>query len=225
MKDKTLTDVATTCFVIQTGHPDRQACFYPALYRLSVQQDGTEKTIDLGYSGSRLLERLLLNPGELVSRDELLAYAWTGRIVSQGSLNQQIHTLRQLLADEKSHDIIQTLPRRGYLFNSRHLLGLAPAARQARSTPAGMPIPQPNRRVEQRRKHRAVSTFIGLGGLALGVAGLGYGYSQLSQLRLITTEMNGGKAYILYVNKSEKTNPQNLVVQRNLQQLGLEQLD
>jgi DNA-binding winged helix-turn-helix (wHTH) protein len=223
MKNKTLTDAATTCFVIQTGHPDRQACFYPTLYRLSVQQDGTEQIIDLGYSGSRLLERLLLNPGKLVSRDELLAYAWTDRIVSQGSLNQQIHTLRQLLADEKSHDVIQTLPRRGYLFNSRYLLGLAPVTRQACSTPADMP--PLNRRVEKRRKHWAVSTFTGLAGLALGAAGLSYGYSQLSQLSLISTEMNGGKAYILYVNKSEKTNPQDLVVQRNLQQLGLEQLD
>src|SRR5690606_14738398 len=69
------------------------------------------------YAGSRVLERLLRSPGEVVSREELLEYGWTDRVVSQGSLNQQIYVLRQLLGDEKGRNIIQTLPRRGYLFN------------------------------------------------------------------------------------------------------------
>lgn len=73
--------------------------------------------MELGYAGGRLLERLLLEPGAVVTREDLLEYAWPGRVVGQGSLNQQIYTLRQLFCDEKGREIIQTLPRRGYLFN------------------------------------------------------------------------------------------------------------
>src|SRR5690606_15980385 len=89
------------CYILQTGNPDRQAYFYPAMYQLCIREGGAEEKVDLRYSGSRLLERLLQTPGELVYRDELLAHAWTGRVVSQGSLNQQIYTLRQVLGDEK----------------------------------------------------------------------------------------------------------------------------
>lgn len=93
-----------------------------------VAEDGSAERIDLGFSGSRLLARLLQNPGEVVAREELIAYAWPERVVGQGSLNQQIYTLRQILGDEKNREIIQTLPRRGYLFNPEHVLSEEPAA-------------------------------------------------------------------------------------------------
>jgi DNA-binding winged helix-turn-helix (wHTH) protein len=57
----------------------------------------------------------------VVTREELLGYAWADRVVSQGSLNQQIYVLRQILGDEKGRQIIQTLPRRGYLFNPDYI--------------------------------------------------------------------------------------------------------
>ena len=111
-----------TCLIIKTGRSDCYAHFYPALYQLTLVKSGIEEKIDLGYSGSRLLERLLQEPGEVVSRDELMNHAWADRIVGQGSLNQQIYTLRQILGDEKNREIIQTLPRRGYLLNPNHLV-------------------------------------------------------------------------------------------------------
>ncbi|WP_412130248.1 winged helix-turn-helix domain-containing protein [Cellvibrio mixtus] len=89
------------------------------MYQLTLVKNGIEEKIDLGFSGSRLLERLVRNPGEVVDRDDLMSHAWSGRVVGQGSLNQQIYTLRQILADEKEREIIQTLPRRGYLLNPK----------------------------------------------------------------------------------------------------------
>lgn len=110
-----------TCLTIRTGNTDCVARFYPALYQLTLVNNGVEEKIDLGFSGSRLLERLVRNPGEVVDRDELMSHAWSGRVVGQGSLNQQIYTLRQILNDEKAREIIQTLPRRGYLINPNYV--------------------------------------------------------------------------------------------------------
>src|SRR5690606_8262474 len=111
-----------TCLIIKTGRNDCYAHFYPALYQLTLVRSGIEEKIDLGYSGSRLLERLVQEPGEVVSREELMNHAWADRVVGQGSLKQQINTERQVLGDEKSREIIQTLPRRGYLLNPCYLV-------------------------------------------------------------------------------------------------------
>lgn len=110
-----------TCLTIRTGNTDCIARFYPALYQLTLIKAGKEEKVDLGFSGGRLLERLVRNPGEVVDRDDLMGHAWPGRVVGQGSLNQQIYTLRQILADESEREIIQTLPRRGYLLNPSYV--------------------------------------------------------------------------------------------------------
>lgn len=99
---------------LRTGQDGRRLLFQARHYQLC--HEGSEQRIELGYAGSRVLERLLQDPGDVVSREELLEYGWTDRVVSQGSLNQQIYVLRQILGDQKGR-IIQTLPRRGYLFN------------------------------------------------------------------------------------------------------------
>jgi cholera toxin transcriptional activator len=110
-----------TCLTIRTGNVACYARFDPALYQLTLIKHGVEEKVDLGFSGSRLLERLVSNPGEVVDRDELIDHAWSGRVVGQGSLNQQIYTLRQILSDESTREIIQTLPRRGYLINPKYI--------------------------------------------------------------------------------------------------------
>jgi cholera toxin transcriptional activator len=114
-----LGDSPTTiaCITIQSGRPDCRAYFYPSIYKLLLVDGKRKQKFDLGYAGSRLLERLLAFAGDAVAREDLIAYAWPERVVGQGSLNQQIYTLRQILGDEKSRKIIQTLPRRGYLFH------------------------------------------------------------------------------------------------------------
>ncbi|MEN0036251.1 MAG: winged helix-turn-helix domain-containing protein [Cellvibrio sp.] len=112
-------DSSTTiaCITIKTGQPGCRAFFYPSIYKLLVVDESRKQKFDLGYAGSRLLERLLEFAGDAVGREDLIAYAWPERVVGQGSLNQQIYTLRQILGDEKARKIIQTLPRRGYLFH------------------------------------------------------------------------------------------------------------
>ncbi len=110
-----------TCLIIKTGNVDCVVYFYPSLYQLTLVKSGIEEKIDLGFSGSRLLERLLQTPGDVVSREDLMRHAWSDRVVGQGSLNQQIYTLRQILGDEKEREIIQTLPRRGYMLNPKYI--------------------------------------------------------------------------------------------------------
>lgn len=136
-------DHAAPCLTLKTGHPDCLVHFYPTRFQLQLASG--EQRIDLGYSGSRLLERLLQTPGEVVTREELLQFAWADRVVGQGSLNQQVYVLRQVLGDEKERQIIQTLPRRGYLINPQYLLNAAapPADSPQAATPASAPSPVP----------------------------------------------------------------------------------
>lgn len=134
-----------TCLTIRTGNANCIARFYPALYQLTLIKAGIEEKVDLGFSGSRLLERLVRNPGEVVDRDDLMSHAWSGRVVGQGSLNQQIYTLRQILADESEREIIQTLPRRGYLLNPKYVdISLATTPEAAVSTPAPIAVATPS---------------------------------------------------------------------------------
>ena len=129
---------ATDSFSLRTGRSACRALFTPQQYQLRLHaEQGEAERIELGFAGSRVLERLLQSPGEVVTRDELLGYAWADRVVSQGSLNQQIYVLRQILGDEKNRRIIQTLPRRGYLFNPEFI-----EARQTAPTLAAV-APQP----------------------------------------------------------------------------------
>lgn len=120
--------------LLRTGREGRCVCFCPSLFQVVIRQSEVpEERIELGYAGSRLLERLLKIPGEVVTREELMAYAWPDRVVGQGSLNQQIYSLRQLFCDEKGREIIQTLPRRGYQFNPQYIIQqstIAPAPPQ-----------------------------------------------------------------------------------------------
>lgn len=195
------------CLTLRTGRSDCVAQFYPALYQLDLDRDGQVERIDLGFSGSRVLERLLQSPGDVVARDELLTHAWSDRVVGQGSLNQQIYTLRQVLADEKQRQIIQTLPRRGYMFNPQYLVNPTsePDEDVADATPdviplelvppARMPLP-PN----PRRLKLAAASLCILGLLVLSGA---FYYTQVRS-PVLTAEQNVGSLQITYVEDNEQ---------------------
>lgn len=194
------------CLIIKTGRSDCYAHFYPSLYQLTLVKSGIEEKIDLGYSGSRLLERLLQEPGEVVSRDELMNHAWADRVVGQGSLNQQIYTLRQVLGDEKSREIIQTLPRRGYLLNPNHLV-YPPSIDDigAVSEPLDEPVPPPaflHRHSRQRASWLILLSLFSIIGIALFIAL--YNVSQPEDLH--SSEMNLGPLNVRYIDQ----NPQRL---------------
>lgn len=125
---------------MKTGHPEQPAYFCPVLYKLTLFKHGSVlQTLDLGFSGGRLLERLMREPGQVIDRQTLVAHAWHGRVVGPGSLNQQIHTLRKILGDDKERQIIQTVARRGYRFNPAFLIA-PPAVQEAPAVAAQAPV-------------------------------------------------------------------------------------
>ena len=148
---------------MKTGHGDQQAYFCPVLYTLTLFKDESRHTVELGYSGGRLLERLIQAPGQVIDRDTLVAYAWSDRVVGPGSLNQQVYTLRKMLGDEKNLQIIQTVPRRGYRFNPAFIIEKTPVQPlQQPATPALEQVPAKAApvRSELRRKSMAVSATL-----------------------------------------------------------------
>lgn len=195
----------SSCLVIKTGRIDCHANFYPALYQLTLVKAGSEEKVDLGYSGSRLLERLLRTPGEVVAREELMNHAWSDRVVGQGSLNQQVYTLRQVLADERTREIIQTLPRRGYLFNPNYLMDTPDLADDGddEADDDGTPTPT-ERQPSPHHRHVGQTSLAMLVGLVLlGLGLLGYAYQANSPTRLLASELNIGKASVAYLGEDK----------------------
>jgi DNA-binding winged helix-turn-helix (wHTH) protein len=114
---------AATCYALKLGEGSEFAEFEPAVWRLTIFHIlGVTREVTLGYAEAYLLEYLARHPGEILTRQQLLDHAWGDRVVSQGSLNQAISTLRALLGDDQKREIILTVPRRGYQFNSSALM-------------------------------------------------------------------------------------------------------
>jgi DNA-binding response OmpR family regulator len=71
--------------------------------------------VEIGSRALDVLRVLLQRPGELLSRDEIMAAAWPGTVVENNNLNVQISTLRRVLDQDSAHgSCIQTAPGRGY---------------------------------------------------------------------------------------------------------------
>ncbi|QRY80766.1 winged helix-turn-helix domain-containing protein [Pseudomonas sp. PDNC002] len=193
------------CLTLRTGRSDCIAQFYPALYQLDLDRDGQVERIDLGFSGSRVLERLLQSPGDVVARDELLTHAWSDRVVGQGSLNQQIYTLRQVLADEKQRQIIQTLPRRGYMFNPQYLVTAAsePDEEIVDATPEVIPLASAETIAETPNPRRLKLVAASLCILGLLVLAGAFYYTQVRS-PVLTAEESVGSLQITYVEENEQ---------------------
>lgn len=206
------------CLLLKTGRDGCTARFDRSLYQLVISHEEQEETLDLGFSGSRVLERLLQVPGEVVSRDELMTYAWEGRIVGQGSLNQQIYTLRQALIDGRSQ-IIQTLPRRGYLFNPQYLIidqaepvsdtQAEVIAEKAEPLEVELPIAsaqaftEPLNQARQRRSWQTLA-LVGSGMMVLlGLAVLGFRLASSTALSFTQT-IEAGLLEVLYVEETQR---------------------
>ncbi|RWU27040.1 DNA-binding protein [Pseudomonas alkylphenolica] len=114
--------------------------FDPDRYTLLINTlQNPPEEITLARADARILELLLLEPGAICSREAIMAFAWDDRVVSAGSLNQSIFMLRNILGDSKDHDLLITVPRRGYRFNSDQLVSPASNIEQ----PAGQSIVEP----------------------------------------------------------------------------------
>ncbi|CAH1531746.1 hypothetical protein THF5H11_140047 [Vibrio jasicida] len=72
----------------------------------------------IGYRDALVLEALLANEGDVLSKDFLLEYAWRNTIVTEISLTTSIHSLRVALKSLlPEQDVIVTIPRLGYRLN------------------------------------------------------------------------------------------------------------
>jgi DNA-binding winged helix-turn-helix (wHTH) protein len=80
-----------------------------------------------------VLLRLLVQPGQVVAKDDLIAAAWKDVAVADNSLEQAISALRRTLgAPPAGGTYIETVPRRGYRFAA------AVERKAARETDAGL---------------------------------------------------------------------------------------
>jgi len=64
-----------------------------------------------------LLVYLVANRGRVVSRDDVFASVWSGRIVSDAALTTRIAAARRAIGDTgESQKLIRTIPRKGFRF-------------------------------------------------------------------------------------------------------------
>lgn len=80
-----------------------------------------DRRIRLQSQPLQILEELLANPGELVTREQLIARLWPQGIVDfDTALNSAVRRLRRALGDSaEAPRYIETVPRRGYRFIGR----------------------------------------------------------------------------------------------------------
>jgi adenylate cyclase len=98
-----------------------------ALYR-----DDAE--VPLGSRALDVLCALAAEPGELVTKDELIARAWHGVVVEEHNIQVQVSTLRKALGgDAEGRRFIVTVPGRGYRLTHAKRLERASSASAARA--------------------------------------------------------------------------------------------
>src|SRR5262245_29436142 len=96
-----------------------------------------------------LLIYLIENRDRVVSRDDILAAVWHGRIVSESTVGSRINAARQAIGDDgKQQQFIRTVVRRGFRFVGDVKESPAPDNSAAASAPqvrrrmaAGGPVP------------------------------------------------------------------------------------
>jgi len=80
-----------------------------------LRRDGELITLQPQVFG--LLVHLLENRERVVSRDDLIALVWGGRIVSDSTLDSRINAARNAIGDSgKEQKLIRTIPRKGVRF-------------------------------------------------------------------------------------------------------------
>ncbi|WP_262047518.1 AAA family ATPase [Bradyrhizobium sp. Bra78] len=97
-----------------------------------------------------LLLYLVRNRERVVSKDDLLAAIWSGRIVSESTLSSQVNAVRHAIGDDGERQIlIRTLPRKGFRF-----VGEVEERCEREPLPGGEAAapPQPTDRPEAARK-------------------------------------------------------------------------
>lgn len=80
-----------------------------------LHRDGTHVAIEPQVFD--LLVHRLLNRDRVVSKDDMIAHVWAGRIVSDATIDSRIKSVRQALGDDGgTQRIVRTIPRKGVRF-------------------------------------------------------------------------------------------------------------
>ena len=93
--------------------------YLPQLDKLAKLNSRMEvsQLADLDHLCQSVLNFFLLNPGRLISKEELLKEVWQMTSVTDGRVARVISILRDVLGDDvKSPRYIETIPKRGYRF-------------------------------------------------------------------------------------------------------------
>lgn len=104
-------------------------CFRLDLARMALLRDGVP--VELRPKAFDTLRVLAENPGRVLSKDELVAAVWQDVIVNDDALAQCIRDIRKALGDD-AQSLIETVPRRGYLFAGNASADAAPGEVKAR---------------------------------------------------------------------------------------------
>jgi TolB-like protein/Flp pilus assembly protein TadD len=91
-----------------------------------------------------LLTYLIAARGRVVSRDDLFASVWQGRIVSEATLSTRLNAARAAIGDNGSEQrLIKTLPRKGIRFVGNVRTVMPPdSGAAAIEAPADVPVPR-----------------------------------------------------------------------------------
>jgi DNA-binding winged helix-turn-helix (wHTH) protein/pimeloyl-ACP methyl ester carboxylesterase len=115
-----------------------------------------------------LLLYLIKNRDRVVTKDELFATVWNGRIVSETTLSSRINAARRAIDDSgEKQSFIRTIPRRGFLF-----CGDLIRTESSEPTAPAMPPASQDRRPAKEQK---VTFCKAPGGVNLAVAMVGEG--------------------------------------------------
>ncbi|GHD56928.1 winged helix-turn-helix domain-containing protein [Jeongeupia chitinilytica] len=114
--------------------------FQPELRYLTLHtQSQTETRVRLSGAEARILAHLLDHPGQICSKDALVAIGWQGKPISASSLAVAISTLRRHLQTVPPEVEIHNQPRQGYLLTL--LVGLKAEFRPAAVEAVAIPAP------------------------------------------------------------------------------------
>src|SRR5499427_8334155 len=108
------------------------------LRRPELRRDGQPVRIHRRALG--ILRALAEAKGEIVSKDELMARLWPGRVVEEGNLHVHVSALRKSLDEHgEGHSFVVTVPGRGYRLAD--LTGMRSVQLAEGSLPPQVPLP------------------------------------------------------------------------------------
>jgi serine/threonine-protein kinase len=118
-----------------------------------------------------VLVRLASEPGEVVSKQQLLDSVWNGDLVTESVLSRAVAELRSHFGDDaRNPTYIATIPKRGY----RLIAETAPLL-EAAAEPAPLPVPELHPHGRPRPRAIFITAVAAATALAVGIAALGSG--------------------------------------------------